>query len=506
MARKHPSSTTILKELVSICSRLGPSILPLRSLNNLEKADSGPARLFRVLRRSERMSERHVSEYAVGAEPVTNKYRLVKGRLREILLNQLFHLDLKRGGYSTYAVRLFKVRRRVFQARTLRALDARRVASSIASSALGDAEELEDWSSVLDLLQVMKNDAALEGDILLYEDLDSRTRRALDLLLATHAAKSAVERMQAVFVRSGSENPESKAQLSQALESVQRTSEIYATFEIMSIELRLRGLIAQLETNYERALEICNEADRLLQKYPVFQNRARSSEQAITRIVCAIQLRDQKVGKQAIRESEGLFDESENNWYVFKEYQYLFLMQTLRFEDAHQVVMLVSHSPRLKLQSNAVQQRWELFRLYSEVLTDRAIPLMSLEALLRLVPEYKKDKGGFNFSILLLHLLILIDRRDRAGVLDRIDALKVYRRRYLKDRNNDQADLLVKLLMLLESNDLDLTRTETQQRKQGLSFETLARTDVLSGIQILPYDWLWTHIVSKVRANFPLRS
>jgi hypothetical protein len=499
MARKQSGSLVILRELVSIASRFGPHFLPTRSASYLNKSESRPAQYYRAIDAGEGRSIEKPSE------PKSNKDRLVRARLRDILLNQVFHLDLQRAGYSAYAVRLFRVRQRVFQAKALRALDARRVASAIATKTLAEAEALEDWLSVMDLLQLLRNDAALDGDSEAFSRFELSFDNALDIFRATQRAKTAMERFQSVSARSAADNPVLKEALREALAEVEAAGSQHRTFEIQNQALRLRSFIAQVSGNYLSALRICDEAESLLREAPVFQNRARFAEYALKRLVCSIQLRDQEVGREAIEKCTPLFREGENNWYVFKEYQFLFLMHTLHFEEAYHLVIDVVRSPRLRMQSELVQQRLELYRLYAEELTQRHLPTSSLDGLLRLVPDFKKDKVGFNLAVLLLHILVLIERKDKAAVLERIDALKVYRRRYLKDSAHDQADLLVRLLMVLEANDLNVPRACTQIAKLGLSIDAAESHDVLEGIQIVPYDWLWNFLLDRIRTVFPPR-
>jgi hypothetical protein len=96
------------------------------------------------------------------------------------------------------------------------------------------------------------------------------------------------------------------------------------------------------------------------------------------------------------------------------------------------------------------KERWALYRSYLYFVnpSESLYTDFTYQTLINAVPEYSKDKQGFNVAILILQYLYFLKKRDLESLLHRIEAMRKYAGTHLRDNFSDRAKALFKLLMI----------------------------------------------------------
>ena len=513
MLERQSKTLRELHELVGIISVTGPEKRKGLSLDVLRRSPRPFAKLYRSLVKDSNLNESGAlkaltvvvsGESSVTREPglIMDKSRFnrVKSDLKSRLLDTLFLLDLGNAGYSDYSLTLFAVNRTMFLARTLVALGARDLSESLAKSGIAKAMLVEEWSAAMEFLFILRGTASQAGDAKAYQFYMSEYLQCQRLLAAEHEAESRMEQLQLGFARRGGELPSHAAFAENAADRVDELAATYPSFKLSFLAIRLRAAAAQLRMDHRTSLGVCSRAFALLDRYPQFSNPARRAEYAITMLVSAGQLKDTPAAEKAIQECNRYLTSRKNNWFIFKEYEYLYLMRTLRFDEARALIRSIFSHDRFNLQSEAAKEKWGLFRLYAEYVGGDRVPVKTPADVGALIPMFAADKTGFNTSMVLLHVLLLARREQFAEMRDRMEFIKGYRKRHLKGPENTHAAHFFTMLALIDTCDLNYRKIVSRSANLLRELKRMESEESIQGELILPYSYMWQQILEALQA------
>jgi hypothetical protein len=157
----------------------------------------------------------------------------------------------------------------------------------------------------------------------------------------------------------------------------------------------------------------------------------------------------------------------------------------------------------------AALERWELLEAYTElvlpseqVLPRRRNQLAVFAALT--VPEYSRDKRGYNVAILIFQLVHYLQERLLEPVLVRLERLRKYQQRHLRDAATLRSRTFLRLLLLLPEADFDPAQLAERGRPllRTLQQATLTR-DADAEVEIIPYEDLWVLIMRVLTQGTP---
>ena len=255
----------------------------------------------------------------------------------------------------------------------------------------------------------------------------------------------------------------------------------------------------------------CDDALKFLASKPRLSFTVRVGEFALKQLHCYLLLNDYEQGFATVQHCSTLFPKGSNNWFVYNEHSFLLAMNTQHFIEAEGIYKEVVEHPRFESLAEQRKEKWRIFELYlkyallsipaAQAITGAERPQVRIKTFLRSVPNYARDKRGLNISILVLQILYLLESEDFDGIINRMESLRTYRTRYLKSSSNRQSAIFFKLLQVMENNSFSykLTREKSKKYYDRLLETTVDSTDTSEGIQILPFDWLWEHILDRLK-------
>jgi hypothetical protein len=507
MRSGHTKDVADLIDLARIFHRAGPVEGRTIARSVLEGSDGLKPKLYQAVRDNPELSERELAARVFGdVVPDAQKFSRLKSRLKALLLDAIPFLDLEQGNYSGYMSAVYGVARASFVCQILLLLSARDLAASIARKTLPVAIKMEEWSSAMQLLLILRADAMHKRKTKRYQFYADEYLHCERLLAAENMSKVQTEEIQMVFTNHAGPQPKHVERTVEAAARAIVLVETHPSFKLSFSALRLRSIAAQLQEDYDETIKISDEAATLFRRYPQFYTKARQGEFAIHKLVAAIHIRLHSIADEAILECRQCIDHSKNNWFVYREYEFLHLMHTLCFAPAMAVVEEVLVHPRYPGLSKMASERWELFRLYAEYTTGRRVPIRNPGDFSRLLPTFTADKTGHNTGLIVLHVLLLAERGQFADLVDRVDFIRGYRKRFLRGAQHSHASLFFKMTALIELADLDVKRLDKKARSLYLELLRTEREEPIQGEVILPYSWIWNRLRSLLREYHPLLS
>jgi hypothetical protein len=198
-----------------------------------------------------------------------------------------------------------------------------------------------------------------------------------------------------------------------------------------------------------------------------------------------------------------------SNWFFFYEHYLMLALHGQQYELALRLLEQVMTNPSLPKIRETARERWELLYAYTMLMqppmtpapTRRSIKVPISELT---IPEYSRDKSGYNVFILIYQVLEFLRTQRVDEVLLRLESLRKYQQRHLKDSSLLRSRTFIRLLLLLPDNQfsaeqvLRSARVATQlEVLRNAPFVTEGSTEV----EIIPYEHLWERIVHILQKN-----
>jgi hypothetical protein len=495
-----------LREIQRIISNFGDK--SSKSLFLPNKKNTQLRLLARKIASHEAFEEQEWAKKICNTGENDQTYIRLRSQLNRRMVGLLFHLDIRKGAAIRKAI--YNSARDMFCIRILVMFGARTVAMRYVPRALERARKYELTQDRIELLLFLRRDATLNGDCAKFAHCASE----LDEAEGIRAAEMKMQRMNEeisveLTVRV---NPNEKVK-ALAILSVPEASVLFKRHQTFNIGLnyfRIATLASQIAEDSRKTLELCNQAEQFLNRFPRLVSPLYIGQFALTRMNSAFSEGHYETALTAKSACETAFPEGNNNWFIWKEIEFLICMHTNRFSNAMSIHHQIVHHARFPSQTEQVREKWTLFghyvqlALWKELSIEASGRQKAFEKILSEVPIYKRDKAGYNASLLILQQLIYASASDKDGMIQKADALKRYISRNLRGRRDTRLYAFMKMLLILQKYDFN---AEVILKRSKGYIEKFKYNDhkKIDETQTLPFSLMWEWIWEWVNTSTKFR-
>lgn len=311
-----------------------------------------------------------------------------------------------------------------------------------------------------------------------------------------------------MFAKTSAESPEVVSIVEKFVSDLDSITPKPDSFYYKLFYFRVKIYALQIKQQYLEMIKVCDEGEQLFLSSPILSSKIRLGEFVVYKLYGYLLLKQFSDGEREAKRANELFASGGNAWFSFMEYYFLLGMHTEHFVDAQKIYTEVSTNPRFGFQIENMKEKWRIYEAYlyfaliaNHSLTNEEKHKFDLKRFIKDVPTYKKDKRGFNVSILILQIIVLLEQNNFDGIISRMDALRTYRQRYLGSTTNKQSALFFKMLMVMEKSFFTYEETKTKAQKYyDKMLEIGSNSDeTQEGLQILPFEWLWNQILDMLK-------
>ncbi len=160
-------------------------------------------------------------------------------------------------------------------------------------------------------------------------------------------------------------------------------------------------------------------------------------------------------------------------------------------------------NPTFKRQTDELTERWKIYQAYlifMDNYLNKGEYKFSLGRFMNDVPVNSKDKSGFNFAIRIISILFQAARDDFSYIFSNMEALRVYRSRYLNDNTYKRNHLFLSAMMKAEKSGFN-AKTMLQSDWQELDELRRPNANIIADWEIIPYHQLWDIFVSLCKLH-----
>ncbi len=479
----------------------------------LNRKDSKFNEFYEGLVNDKFANDEEAAMYLYNTSPLDDKYRQLKSRFSKRLLNTLFFLDSNDPSFSDYHRANYTCNKNWAQIRILLNSGARHAAIKIASKTLAVAISYKFSDIILNCSRILMSNASLSGNDKEYEEFAELTTKALKNLEEEIRAEEMYQRLTINFATSAVSANELSHIADKYYEEVTKLCQTSDSFQLHFLKYQIGILNTQIKNNYKQTIKICEEAEQYLEKNPNFNQKIKLANLALIKISSYLQLRDYENGRKNAEKCLDLVQEGSNNWFVFLEYYFLLAMHTENYINAAAIYIKVINHPRFIYTNEERKEKWKIFEAYinyifetenldRELLSnDPAKRKFRLLKFLNEVPNFTKDKKGYNVSILVIQIIYMLEKGEYTNIINRSEAMNVYCSRYLRKDDSYRSSLFLKMLLTLVKEDFGYERTKQMAHKYLRKMQEgdpEGNTSV-NEWEIIPYEILWEKVLNRLK-------
>jgi hypothetical protein len=486
-----------LKELVKIVTNRGQKNFPL--LNFHERQQSKEMKLFSCISQAECPSDEAAAQFLYEASASDVRYKMVKSRLRKRLLNHLFFLDFSSKRYKVWYRDEQECLNLLHHARTLIKVDEFSAAEKILYRALNLATDLEFTNIIIDCHELLLTIFSQQGKQYHYYKhqkvlFEYRTRLVLEQEAESHYLTAKLELNKSIQAR--------KAYLPVLTEIIPRLKEIWEqghSFNTFNYYYLLYIWYQELSGNFNEIIHLTAESEQLLKEGKINQRRFDHRYNKFISVYAHLRTKSYANGLQLAQEYVEAFDNNSTNWFAFMENYLLMAIHARNYRLAIELFTEANQNPASKKLNRLARERWSLYQKYLYFINPsrQLMEDFTYQEFIASVPEYSKDKQGFNVAILILQFLYFLQKRDIESLLHRIEALRKYAGTHLRDNFSHRTRTMFRLLMLVVKEDFNPKQCRSKGKYLYDRLPSIPPPgDAFAEIEIIPYEHIWEIILN----------
>jgi hypothetical protein len=258
----------------------------------------------------------------------------------------------------------------------------------------------------------------------------------------------------------------------------------------------------ELIGNFSKIVELTVLAENLVDKGEVLSTRFDAGYNKYVLVYSHFRALQYEKGLYYAEKYLTDFNQNSINWFAFLENYFLLALHSRKYDLAKVLIDKAFNNSYFSRISAVAKERWQLYQAYLAITKGDTLLSKVTNPYLISLPEYSKDKQGFNVAILILQFYFFLQKKDMEALIYRIESLKKYIHTHLKDAFSLRSKLFLKLLVLTVTEDFN---PEVCRKKGKKHYDKLVSTpppgDAYSEIEIVPYEHLWISILKILEIN-----
>ncbi len=434
-----------------------------------------------------------------GGNRTDQRYRTLKSRVYDRLLVALLNLQVKQPEHSLYLSMYYKCSRNSVAAQTLMRFASRKAGATLAERTLQIADKFHFTDLQISLLYSLRTTVVFQRNVRQYMHYNARLQHLLRVQEAELSSEYYID-IALLDVPDRSRTTHKTMSISETINHLKTLRDEYKTNTLYLNYFRIRMLHAENTLSFSNIIDIADEALEYFETYTHFKQPARLGEFTLLKAIASSCLRRFESAIEACNLCIASFAQGGSNWYLSLDIAFVAAMNAGQYERAASYYVQATENKRYTLQPDITLERWKTYEAYIHLVHELRLHDYSevirrsnfrVTSYINSVPEFSKDKKYSNFLIIVSHICLLISRRELDNADRRIEYLRTYTHRYLKEAQFARAKLFSKALTVLSKdfdisaetrNDIDVIKTElskhldepmTNEVNEVISYEVL---------------------------------
>lgn len=497
---------SIIYDLNQLCST--------RSVNKFFKNTEGDSlirRLYKLVHSGKYTEDRIVQKlYGKEATPEHAKYKALRTRLRNILLEAFMMQEMRNPAYTTYEEAYQHGYQQLALLRVLVSKRAYKVARDIAIVVFKKVKSYEIIplnQGLTDILAALHLGVAYNQKSFEYYSKLHRyySQAAYDLNVVSGYYR---EIRNSIYAQreSPSMTGQRAGHFADSCSSIAETYPHVSQLQGMFIGMKMTGCI--LRGDYLEAIKVSESGRKVLVKCKGVSQKV-FSFLALERVDCAIKLNDFEMGKRQIAAARLQIVPKTMDELKLVEYAIKLGLRTKNYEFAYREFVALDKRSINRVLTPRHAEYWvileasiNLLLISGKIAPDESWPALRkfrTRRFINNVPSFGREKGGVNIQILVIQAMYFIVMEQYDAMIDRTDALNAYCKRYLKNDENRRNDAFFKLLLIVIKANFNRQQAIEKGKYTFGKLKDTTDWSKLNNTEIIPYEDLWQLLLSHLK-------
>lgn len=507
-----------LRQIISVVNRKRISKVEIFDKTLLSTKDSMFTQLYEAIESGKVKSDQDASMLLYGEENSAS-YRKLKSRFLKRLLNTLFFLDLNgvnRG--DAYRYKHYSCTKALMHAKLLRFFGGFNAAAKILKLRYKDAKKYAYYDLLAEYSLFLLQYYGMSGNTKAFRE--ERNNYELYKGFADSEGKARLIYFSSIveIIKSGTVKNQALNKLKNGITELQNVIDEYPTAVNIFHHQLLKFLYYEAIFEYDKLLLECDNTYSMLGGSKFF-NKGKYGIITLKKLTACLNLQEYDKGVELYYKSSNVFQEASPNWFLIKKFGALLALHCSDRALAYSIYNDGAKESRSRFMNKPVKESWAIIGAYCQFLLqlyDEYDHYSSYETLnkfrlykfLNEVPIYSKDKSGYNVSLLIIQYIFSLLNGDYESIIQKIDSLKVYRSRYLKDDIFKRPYTFIGMLLKVEKEGFNISRIK---RVCAKDYNAIVKNRTGGGPdsenwpvhewEIIPFERLWVYILKIIEYN-----
>lgn len=438
-------------------------------------------------------------------------YQKLRKTLKDRLTSFLFLIDLDAPTYTDRQKAYYECYREWAAAKILYGKNARTAANSLSRKILRIARKYEFTELRLDICHSLRlYYGTIEGDVKMFQQYNEEFKEMTQLWLEESLAEELYILLIISFINSKSTKKDYQEMAKGYHQQLKPALEKFDSHQLHFYGRLIEVAIYTSVNDYVQTLKVCEETIAFFEHKDFTANTALNIFH-YEKLICYLQLRRFKEATSTAELCLAHLEEGTFNWFKLYELYFLVHMHSGCYACAvDKLKRIMEHPVFVKLPEN-IQETWKIFDAYTYFL--EMIGLLAhgdqeghqhkgfrMTKFLNEMQVFSKDKQGMNIPILVLEILMAVAKKQYSELIDRLEAIDKYRRRYLNGADTERTNLFLKMLLQLPKSGFqkEVIIHKTQHYISELEAIPIEMANQAHEIEILPYEVLWQIVLDQL--------
>ncbi|MCB0654013.1 MAG: hypothetical protein KDC85_22230 [Saprospiraceae bacterium] len=455
-------------------------------------------------------NDRDAAFYLYESSPQDPKYRKLKSRFRQRLLNTIFLIEPNQPVTSGYDRAYFNCQKEWAQVKILMANDAFLIAESLTRQLLNISLKFKFTDISLNCMRDLRGHAARNKNEKEFEKYVALEKEYSSI---SEKENRSIELYQKAYLLSGKiySKPEKLPDhLEDICHELVRLSEINDSPTIFRNMFNVWIIRYELEADYDSMIEVCIQAEQYLLNHSQYFPQKDIYLYYVKKITAFLHLQDYSRGKNHMEEWLPKLPNDVQEWFDFMEIYLLLAIHSRNYFQAFAIFNNIISNPAFKKLDADNKEKWKLFNAYMQYILEvkqfDPILLKSVNQTSYHLETYLADKTAFpkklrTFEILkkILTALFFIRQHKYESANELITHLNYMANHQLEKEHFHRPVQLIKLLTILKKatyrmDDLRLAdKYYSRLRNQPFYYRSNHH-----GLEILPFETLWEMVLEDL--------
>ena len=448
-----------------------------------------------------------------GAEESIKKYMMLRGYLREKLLNYVYLIRPKKVYGSSFMIGYYQAQKGLFLCRALVSLGFYKSGINVAQKTLKQANNLELWDIVASISGLLSDFYGARNEEKKFKRFDELAFKAIKRLTYERKTKHILQIWHLKFFKSGRATKSDLEFLAKDIEQVEKYCIEEPSAGLTHFLFRLKLVYFEGKIDYKKAIEVCDEAIEFLQQSAHANFPGRLGIYLWSKMFCYLNLRDFENATEFAEKGRKYFVPGTLNWFSVMEYYFVLSVQTKNYRTAYDLIDSATTGTRFKSLPAARQQKWMVLQAYMELIISADIwkdrpeyvakNKFKVDRFINEVDFFKSDKTGIVVSILILHIMFKLHYGQYGAIYDKRDALARYIRRYLYTNEHQRSRVFLTMLKRVIDCEFSYQRVvdSTPRLLSSLKSKQVSYAANYGGNEIVDYEILWEWMLGQLKTK-----